>query len=97
MKMNCQILKAFDLANLVANRMAENLGYGVLFKAGSCFLTKEGMLHMNIWNKKTSLFDIEVVVPPNSLAYISNMPLWEVVSVDYCGDDELAILFYENN
>ena len=96
MKKNCSILKALDLADLVAKDIANKNKNGILFKACSCYLKEDGTLHMVFWNDKTKVFDIEKDFPPNVLAYIYDMPLWEVVTVDYCGEDEFAILFYED-
>lgn len=31
----------------------------------------------------------------NEIAYIINMPLWEIIGIDNGGFDDLAILFYE--
>ena len=37
----------------------------------------------------------EVVYSPMEIAEKVDMPLWEIVMVDYDGSDEFALLFYE--
>ena len=48
-------------------------------------------------DKDTGLFSIGRDFTAKDVAHMANMPLWEVVGIDNCGEDELAILFYEEN
>ena len=39
---------------------------------------------------------VTAAMTANEVAYIINMPLWEVVTVDVLGEDEYALMFFEN-
>ena len=60
-------------------------------------MDKDGTFHFVMKDRATGLFSIQKTFSANDLAHIVDMPLWEVVGIDTCGCDELAILFFEEN
>ena len=94
MKANCQIETAEQLAEAVARSFMDETGKRISYKADSCHLSKNGDFHF-VYRDETGTFSGHQIFTANQLAYIKDMPLWEVVGVDMGGFDELAILFYE--
>lgn len=97
MKKNCQIANTDEIAKIVACNLSNELGYGITYKSDSCYLKEDGTFHFVMKDNDTGLFSIGRDFTANDVAYMANMPLWEVVGIDNCGEDELAILFYEEN
>ena len=95
MKRNCQILSVNELAREAADCIQRLEGAKIKYKVDSCTLSDNGDLSISVWNEQTNRFDIMRRFTGNELAYIVNMPLWEVVMIDRGGFDERAILFYE--
>ena len=96
MKKNCQILTVTQIANNVSWDVSEKSGRKITYKGDSCYLEKDGTFHF-VYMGDNGTFSEEKTFTPNEIAYIVDMPLWEVVCVDGGGFDELAILFYEEN
>ena len=95
MKRNCQILSANDLAKEAAEYIQRLEGSKITYKVDSCTLSDNGDFSLAVWNEQTNRFDIMRRFTGNELAYMLNMPLWEVVMIDRGGFDEMAMLFYE--
>lgn len=96
MKMNCQIMGVAELGEIAANIVTNETGKTTFYKGDSCFVTKDGRFRFVYADDKGVFGEIRYFTA-NELAYAVDMPRWEVVGVDNCGDDELAILFYEEN
>lgn len=97
MKKNCQIMDAKDIAAEVASSLSREFGYGVAYKGDSCYLKEDGTFHFVMRDKATGMFSATRDFSADDIAYILDMPRWEVVGIDNGGFDELAILFYEEN
>lgn len=96
MKANCQIMDSAEIAKMVASHIANEIGKGITYKGDSCYLSKNGNFHF-VYMDETGTFGAQRTFTANELAYINNMPLWEIIGIDNGGFDELAILFYEEN
>ena len=97
MKKNCQIADTYEIAKIVACNLSDELGYGVIYKSDSCYLKKDGTFHFVMRDNDTGLFTNTRDFTANEIAYMADMPRWEIVGIDNGGFDELAILFYEEN
>ena len=96
MKMNCQIMDSAEIAKMVASHIANEGGKGITYKGDSCYLTKNGDFHF-VYMDDNGVFSAQRTFTANDIAYIANMPLWEIIGVDKGGFDETAILLYEEN
>ena len=72
------------------------MGVTELGEIAANIVTKDGRFRFVYADDKGVFGEIRYFTA-NELAYAVDMPRWEVVGVDNCGDDELAILFYEEN
>ena len=96
MKTNCQIADSNELAKIAACHIANEMGKGITYNGDSCYLTKDGKFHF-VYMDETGTFGAQRTFTANELAYINDMPLWEIIGIDNGGFDDLAILFYEEN
>lgn len=96
MKSNCQIVDSSEVARIVASHLTMEMGKEIIYKEDSCYLTRDGMFNF-VYMDENGIFSEKRVFTANEIAYIINMPLWEIIGIDNGGFDDLAILFYEEN
>ena len=94
MKFNCQIVDSSEIARIVASHLTKEMGKEITYKEDSCYLTKDGQFNF-VYMDENGIFSEKRTFTANELAYINNMPLWEIIGIDNGGFDDLAILFYE--
>ena len=95
MKKNCQIHTVQELAFEAAHYVKKSEGKTLSYLWGSSTLSNEGDLTLLCWNDETRCYDLERTFTGNELAYMLNMPLWEVVMIDNGGSDDKALFLYE--
>ena len=64
------------------------------YKEDSCYLSKDGKFYF-VYMDENGIFSEKRTFTANEIAYIINMPLWEIIGIDKCGFEDWAILFYE--
>ena len=94
MKTNCQIVDSSVIAKIVASHLSKEMGKEITYKEDSCYLTKDGQFNF-VYMDDNGIFSEKRTFTANEIAYIINMPLWEIIGIDNGGFDDLAILFYE--
>ena len=94
MKTNCQIVGSSEIARIVASHLTREIGKEITYKEDSCYLSKDGKFYF-VYMDENGIFSEKRTFTANEIAYIINMPLWEIIGIDNCGFDDWAILFYE--
>ena len=94
MKTNCQIVGSSEIARIVASHLTREMGKEITYKEDSCYLSKDGKFYF-VYMDENGIFSEKRTFTANEIAYIINMPLWEIIGIDNCGFDDWAILFYE--
>ena len=95
MKDNVQLMDTATIAKEVADYLSAKNDTKIVYKVDSCYLEKNGDFHLVVWDDATNAFSQELTFTGNDIAYMVDQPLWEVVSVDAGGFDELALLMFE--
>ena len=96
MKFNCQIVDSSEIARIVASHLTREMGKEITYKEDSCYLSKEGKFYF-VYMDENGIFSEKRIFTANEIAYIINMPLWEIVGIDNFSFNDWAILFYEEN
>ena len=95
MKTNCQIVDSNLIAKIVASHLTKEMGKEITYKEDSCYLTKDGQFNF-VYMDDNGIFSEKRTFTANEIAYINNMPLWEIIGIDNGGFDDWAIHFYED-
>ena len=94
MKSNCQIVDSSEVARIVASHLTREMGKEITYKEDSCYLSKDGKFYF-VYMDENGIFSEKRTFTANEIAYIINMPLWEIIGIDNFGFDDFAILFYK--